>query len=1645
MRMVRNSRHRSTTFDDQRRFDNHSDQDLPGNISEPSHIPQFSSNHFQPLTVKLPPIQIHKFSGKLTEWPEFKATCESIFNDIRNEIQRFRCLKSYLEGEPFRMIQHLQANEYRDAWTILGKRYDNERAIVNEHIRELIQLPVLINESAESLKNMLNTTNECVAALQSYKIATDSWDAILIYLLSQRLDSASIKHWEEKIDGSKTIPRLSLFTDFLEVRINILEITASQKTHSQSSKIQKVMLNTEVPRKCTICQGNHFAYVCAQLINKPNDEKMSFIQEKKLCANCFHPHETIECKSRFSCKICKQRHNSVLHESATVLISLDDDEQATDYHQEELQALEMAETCLSIQLHQPKQVILATAVVKIEYENKCMLVKALIDQGSTTDLISKKICQALDLPEISTSVPITGVCGQVSYNVNKRTSFMLRSMVNKEFMVNIEALVVPRIATLKPTIPQTEWKHLSGLQLADPQSHATNRIDILLGASTFARIILSGLSKGENGQPMAQNTELGWIISGNSEGANLHQQVVPVFTLLSGESDNDKLALELRRFWEVESIPKQTLLTPQEQMAEQHFKDNLQRGSDGRFIVKLPFKNDSTQEIGNSFPAAKRRFISMTERFASKPDFRIKYDQCLQEYVDLNQMELTRDLNIVPKYFLPHHPIVMESRTTTKIRPVFDASCRTNLKRSLNSELLIGPTIQPKLFSQLIKFRKFKFSINGDIEKMYRQVWIHPDDYKYQCILWQPDHSSELKSYALKTVTFGVASAPFLAIRSLYQIGEEIKSEWPDLAEKIQTNFYVDDYFDSAETSQEAQIIMHQTTGVLAKYGFSLKKWKSNESDILSKLSDSEKDTSPCNTFKTLGVQWHSESDCFVFVPFNLISKTEWTKRSVLSEVCKLFDPLGWLSPCIILAKIFIQKLWLIQVGWDEQLPPNITEKWEKIRVQFVDSCPIKIPRWIGLSSTVKHASLQGFADASEKAYGCVVYLRLEHEDGTISITQMAAKTRVAPLKKLTIPRLELLAALLLSELTIKIKDTLQITSLSIQVWSDSAITLYWIADHPSRWKTYVANRISEIQAKLPSHHWRHIESALNPADCASRGLEITKLEQFKLWWKGPEFLSSKIDQWPARVIIHPDKISEERRNETVNMTVCNDVNPIISRFSKFNQMIRVIALCLRWLNKVRSKEHKPKMLSTTFTVNELQTIETKLILATQKDAFAFEIDNLSKKRALPNGNRLLNLDPFVDSEGILRVGGRIQKSSMSENEKHPIILPSKHNFTHMLIEHAHSKNLHGGTGLTLNWIRKRYWIINGRQRIKSVIFRCVNCFQYRKKLLNQKMGNLPEYRLQSALPFTFTGVDYAGYFEIKTSNRKNAPFTKAYIALFICLTTRAVHLELVSDLTTTQFLKAFKRFIGRRGIPSKMFSDNGSNFVGAEREIKESFQQAYDQQTSEFNQFMLENQIEWKTIPARAPHFGGWESAVKLTKHHLKRVLKNVRLNFEDFNTFIIQVEAVVNSRPLWENPTSMDEIEALTPAHFLIFRPVNMLPEPNLNHLPLNRLNQYQFLQRLLTDFWKTWSTEYLQNLQIRKKWQKTSPNLSIGQIVLVSEDNEPPSRWSLGRVTKIFKGTDDLVRVAEVKCRGKLLRRPIHKLSLLPISDNYNGSTD
>ncbi|XP_055633024.1 uncharacterized protein LOC129773443 [Toxorhynchites rutilus septentrionalis] len=445
----------------------------------------------------------------------------------------------------------------------------------------------------------------------------------------------------------------------------------------------------------------------------------------------------------------------------------------------------------------------------------------------------------------------------------------------------------------------------------------------------------------------------------------------------------------------------------------------------------------------------------------------------------------------------------------------------------------------------------------------------------------------------------------------------------------------------------------------------------------------------------------------------------------------------------------------------------------------------------------------------------------------------------------------------------------------------------------------------------------------------------------------------------------------------------------------------------------------------------ELERAELIWIRRVQQEVFPEELKAVAKGDAVPRRSPLRWFNPYISADNILKVGGRLRHSNEAEDTKHPSVLPARHTLTRLILKQYHERLLHAGPQLMMSAVRLRYWPLGGRNVAREIVHKCVKCFRSKPTLAQQFMGELPAARVRVSRPFLHSGVDYFGPVYIRPGPRRQSH--KAYVAVFICLCTKAVHLELVSDLTTDRFIQALRRFVARRGKCSNLYSDNGTNFVGARNKLKELLIMLKDQQHREqVSKVCADEGMRWHFNPPSAPHFGGlWEAAVRSAKHHLLRVIGENPVSLEDMNTLLIQVEACLNSRPLTPN-----DLEPLTPANFLVGESLQAIPEPNLEEIPLNRLNQWQLIQRRLQTFWSRWRKEYLSQLQARTKRWRPAIKIEVGKLVIIKDDNLPPMRWKLGRIIEVHPGADGIVRVVTLKTANGNLKRPVEKICILPV---------
>jgi hypothetical protein len=770
------------------------------------------------------------------------------------------------------------------------------------------------------------------------------------------------------------------------------------------------------------------------------------------------------------------------------------------------------------------------------------------------------------------------------------------------------------------------------------------------------------------------------------------------------------------------------------------------------------------------------------------------------------------------------------------------------------------------------------------------------------------------------------------------------------------------------------------------------------------------------------------------------------TKRVLLSELSKVFDPLGWLSPTTIKAKILCQELWKLKLGWDEELPTAVTEEWNRYQSELKLIEKIQIPRCITAPKALGF-QLHGFCDASKNAYNAVVYLRTQLENDTSLVRLVAAKSKVAPIKQVSIPRLELCGAVILSKLLTNIKESLNINC-ELFGWTDSTVVLDWLADLPCRWETFVANRVAEIQGLIPAKDWRHVKSEENPADCASRGIPASELIEKSLWWSGPEWLKNSSFPIYRQAEVQEDGELEKKEKEFVGHAC---VEPsLVSAFSSLTTLNRVTAHCLRFVHNLKVKLREAqvrrgvvleaeaeKRKSGELTCSEIQEGHLHWIKYVQQSEFAAELKSLRSGNAIPSTSKLCQLHPFVDLRGILRVGGRLQKAEIPEETKHQIIMPHNHPLTHFIIQEYHKINSHAGFTLLWCTLQRKYWFLRARDTIRHLVRKCVSCRKTRAETAHQLMGSLPTPRVRPARPFSNCGVDFAGPFTIRQFKGRGGKTWKCYFAIFVCMATKAVHLESVTELTTEAFIATFKRFSARRGVSRNMYSDNGTNFVGADRELQELLESAKHQ--SAVSHHHTDNGVDWHFNPPSAPHQGGlWEAGVKAVKSHLKRVVGKAVLTLEEFNTVLCQVEACLNSRPLCAMSSDPADYNVLTPGHFLIGEPLTAIPEPDLTDLKVSHLSRWQQTQQMVQHFWKRWYAEYLTSLQQRFKWMMKREDLRIGDLVIIKEDNIPPNKWKMGRVIIVHPTDDDCVRNATVKTEYGEMKRHVVKLCPILLND-------
>ncbi|XP_050538460.1 uncharacterized protein LOC126903928 [Daktulosphaira vitifoliae] len=1374
---------------------------------------------------KLPTIPLPRFGGKLDEWSAFSGRFESQVvqhNELNNEEKYFYlmgCL--YGEAEEITKGYHLSTNSFTLAWAALEDRYNKPRQLANSLVERLLNMTRVGQETVVHLNEFLKVFEDSIALLHTLPIP-DVGDFVLFTLGMRCLPIGCRKVFESECGGS--FPSVEDLITFVKERARILENvgiqSADNKTTDNKYKYGKFNYNkqsftsktaliarqtgTKVNNlvKCYVCDAHHNLPDCDKFKSLTVAERFSIVKAHRLCFICLSSqHLALKCKAA-KCNKCSFRHHSLLHRLATEVPSQADNSPAT---------------LMGSLPH--TMVVLGTALAHArDCWGNSQIVRVLIDSASQISIITAGCVERLGLSRTRWTAPISGLSGVNVPGIDGVAHCTLTPRHADEPKLQFKAWILPKITGEMPHGPltpdiQNKYSHLA---LADPQFYKPGPVDMLIGADLFPAVMDGKRVVVNERMPTAFGSVFGWVLIGEDRST-----ITPADQQLSMVSCfHVSLEQLMGRFWAIEEPEEAPMQFTDEGHCEDIFQNEVDRAEDGRFIVPLPLRNGYSPELfADSKQIAIKRFLQLENKLSRDKMLAEHYQAFMQEYEALNHMSVAKEPGV---YFIPHHGVCKMVEDKLKLRVVFDGSARGVSGKSLNDLLYPGPKLQQDVVDVLIGFRSYRVVFTADICKMYRQFWIHKKYRPLQHILWRSSPKEELKEYELNTVTYGLNCAPYLALRVLKEIAMEVQDEEPDISRALQSSTYMDDICTGAQTLEEAKRLRDALVHVLAKSGLELKKWSSNYKEVLAGIPVEDQSdmldiaVSDGGGVKVLGMRWLPSNDEFKYDI--ILGERVMTKRSLLSTIARLFDPLGLVAPVIFYAKSIMQEVWKYDLQWDSSLPSSIMERWTMFLDELEDLKTIRIPRVI-CSPSPKQVTLCGFCDASTKGYAALVYLHSVDDTGNINVRLIGSKTKLSPMKPTTVPRLELCAAVLLSKWLSRIHKLLSshMNIDTLYAWSDSTVVLSWINLPQVSFKIFVSNRVKQIRDLLPNCEWRYVPTSINPADCASRGVLPSKLKSSVLYWNGPDFLKNEPRVWPSSIpVMSASELPEVKTNAVTLAIVENSEVEWFHRFSSYTRLIRVGVLLRRFMSKSRGRTSA----SNSWPQNELTASLYAIVMHTQKISFS------ALKLELEGGRRVSSrlyarLAPFIDSLGLIRVGGRIKHASLDTNQKHPLLLSSQSHLALLLFRYWHIVGCHSGPKFMMNMVARQFWIISARKVARRVIKECVKCVRFAAVNPQPMMAQLPAVRVQASRPFSNVGIDYAGAFAMKEQRLRKSREYKVYVAVFVCMTTKAVHLEVVSDLSTPAFLATLDRFVSRRGLPSQIYTDCGTNFVGADRMLQ--------------------------------------------------------------------------------------------------------------------------------------------------------------------------------------------------------------------------------
>lgn len=1617
-----------------------------------------------------PKIALPRFNGDILQWQPFwqafDAEIESD-NSLAN-INKFNYLVGQLDSNVLVTVAGLTpSNEnYAVLVDLLRERFGRKPKIIAAYMRALytLQKP---EGHLKSLRSFYDLLESYVRGLESLGKPPDTYGDLLVCILLDKLPGEVRKNVARQHDQDEFT--LDQLRNALKGEIRVMEAGQSSLVPANNQQLHRnfnpkqstTMFNGVSGSKpqfqfpCAFCGAEHSANSCNQVPSV--EERRKIVLQKHLCYNCLSSkHQKKDCRSKVVCKTCQMKHHSSLHQfDATRSTSTNSVPTTVTNAHFQTERLKTPRNTYSNALNVATQsevvlypfVFLKTAIVKARSPKGELKANLMFDEGAQRTWTTWDFAKRLGLHPTTKELLITSGFGNSFATPRYYEVVEFCIVVTDGTSVRIRAIVIDYLVSPLDDKYRKELyslPHLKNLNLAHPYTgRNVFKVDILIGADHYWHFI--GDDKPVRGQgPTAVNSRVGYLVSGALNSAKMKRPSQSISLNIQAVDADDCSYL-----WSLETLG---IFPHQENMIEaaEYAKRSIQFNN-GQYIARFPWKMDHGE-----LPTNYKMVQNMTRAIIK----RLHKDGMLSVVATLIKEQLdSRFIERVPPeqlsrscHYIPYH-FVKKASSTTPIRIVYNCSNKGWNGVSFNDCVETGAPLQNDQIHLLLRFRTHAIGMVADVEKAFHHIELHESDRDFLRWMWLEDSTnpdSPLVVYRFKVVPFGAKSSPFI-LNSV--IMHHLNRNASAVAKNMQQSVFVDNIITGCESETEIEEYFRQANEIMCSANLPLQAWGFSNSDVERRLGKEGK-VDPLIESKTLGLIWNRDVDYLhVQVP-NIASVTEkTTKRDVLKGTGSFYDPLGFYAPLATSAKILIQDLCIKKAKLDEPVEEEHLKRWGEIVSSIVVAVKEKTMSvrrsYFGAAAAVQE--LHVFCDASRRAYGAVAYFVHQTE-----VAFVEAKVRITPIKnsqregerELSIPEAELMAAYLGVLIASNIISALEPNGIKVRVflWSDSQIVHFWISKGDGHPRQFVTNRVKKIREfnKTRAATWKYVPSAENPADILSRGASLKEFQASKLWEKGPEWLVER-KLWPTW------SVCEFKNSQTTQVAV-QSVHSIVPEEDIFQviepnkysweMLLRVTARVFRLLANLRLKDPNRNLWNRQpLKTSELQEAEDVWIRAFQKKHLLKELDYLKAKKKSWRPALVSQLDLFLDTKGIIRSKGRLQNAAMVESAKHPVLIPKDSLLARLIITSVHERIFHYGVESTLSHLIQRYWIPSARSQIKRVYRACVKCRRDSGPSFRlPDPAPLPANRIRENYPFAITGVDYTGAIPI----RQNGGEGSAYILLFTCGTTRAIHLEAVEDMTAGSFIDAMRRFTGHHPIPRLIYSDNATTFLSVSNILVKLF--SHPDVTKE----LANMRTTWKFIPKRAPWYGGWwERLIALTKTSLRKMVGKTKLRFIQLQTIIAQIEAILNDRPLTRVPTNIDSFDPLTPSHLLYGRRLLTLPfhyeaeeeneDPSYGKPQdqLILLKSYLKTQNVLRSFWRSWNTVYLPSL--REHHQKTrgpiEEIIKIGDVVQIHTD-EKRSQWKLAVVQQLNRGADGLVRSAEIRTANGKTNRPINKLYPLEV---------